>query len=164
MYTDVHTARKLQEMLTLASKSHILTQLAEMIINRFSSVLVMFFTNIGHFLRVSVSKQITNDIPLISIKWVKAGLQQPEWSQPSGTLFTVKCLRLNVCKLTCWVCVFYFAVSTCWSKLMRQVSEQCLFALPAAIPDTCFQQEKQWKYFIRCQSEFVSFATQTFVH
>lgn len=53
--------------------------------------------------------------------------------------------------------IFYVAVSTHWGKLMRQVSEQCLFALPAAIPDTCFQQKKQWKYFIRASLSLSQF-------
>lgn len=38
-------------------------------------------------------------------------------------------------------------VRTWWGKLMRQVSEQCLFELPATILDTCFQAEETMKVF-----------------
>lgn len=67
-------------------------------------------------------------------------------------------MNVKICEQNCGLTrysVYSVAMSSHWSKLTRQVSEHCLFALPAAILDTCFQQEKQWKYLVRCHAEWV---------
>lgn len=67
-------------------------------------------------------------------------------------------MNVKICEQNCGLTrysVYSVAMSSHWSKLTRQVSEHCLFALPAAILDTCFRQEKQWKYLVRCHAEWV---------
>lgn len=94
----------------------------------------------------------TSEIPLILRKWANT-------SCAAARMISVQWqMNVKICEQNCGLTrysVYSVAMSSHWSKLTRQVSEHCLFALPAAILDTCFQQEKQWKYLVRCHAEWV---------
>lgn len=53
--------------------------------------------------------------------------------------------------------VYIFCCCCCCSERVNEAGllNSVSFALRPAILDTCFRQEKQWKYFVRCHAEWV---------
>ena len=120
---------------------------------------VFFFKeNQGIFLSISISKQHRPQMRFQSYqgRLVKGGLQQLESSQPSG-----KCVGYHVN----WLFFFFFAVVAA-SELMRQVSwtVSLLHSSPRYSILVFGRRNNESISSDVTQSEFVSFAMQTFVH
>lgn len=112
-----------------------------------------FFKNQGIFLSISISKQHRPQMRFQSYqgRLVKGGFCS-SWNRlsPVANVWDIVWIDLLLG-------VYIFCCCCCCSERVNEAGllNSVSFALRPAILDTCFRQEKQWKYFVRCHAEWV---------